>query len=226
MNIESTLSAILRLENQAKRYAALAELREAEPVAAMTAMIGLLDSPDKALRLQAVRMLPLFKSKAALIEPHVDRLAQHLQRHPDEWVRFACAVTLMSAEGAAVEGAFIAALRDSFEKVAQIACFELASHQSEAERQALVETLHHPSWRLRLEACKALITQQAAAERVVDTLEQMDREPEARAYDVECDKVDAIIKEAEGGQSPEWWDGRWGRMNEILNKARAIANRS
>jgi len=226
MNIEQTLVNILRIEDPGQRLAALAELREADPVAAMTAAIGLLDSPDKALRLQAVKLLSFFKSKATLIEPHVERLAEHLQRHSDEWVRFGSAVMLMSVESSPVERAFIAALRDSFEKVAQIACVELGGCRSEAARQALVETLNHPSWRVRLEVCKALIKQQAAAERVVDTLEQMNREPEARAYDVECDEIDAIVKEAEGDQSPEWWDGRWGRMNEILNQARAIASRS
>ena len=128
-----------------------------------------------------------------------------------------------------VEHAFLRALADPFEKIVQIACLELSDRGGAEVVSALLARLNHPSWRVRLEVCKALIRRKVADPCLVSTLEAMSREPEAALYDAEVDELDGPLKEYMGelmrglgseGIPPE----TWGKLDTILAKARAVAN--
>jgi hypothetical protein len=130
----------------------------------------------------------------------------------------------MNVPAPPVTEAYRCALGDSFDKVAQIACVELGSRGGAENADALIRVLDHPSWRVRLEACKALITLGKADQRVVATLEAMSREPEAGTYDAQCDDFERIQQEVaqELGESPPW--GRlWGKLHSILEQARNLS---
>jgi HEAT repeat protein len=114
----------------------------------------------------------------------------------------------------------IALLKDPDERVIQIACGELGHRGGDDARAALFETLSHPTWRARLEACKALITLRAADQRVVSTLEAMSHETEAAKYDEEV--ADFQQRLAEMG-NPKEFQGSWGKIAAILEQARQIA---
>ena len=87
-----------------------------------------------------------------------------------------------------VDTAYVGALNDSSEKVVQIACLVMGQRGGDEGLAALRNLLGHPSWRVRLEACKAFITRHPAGTEVLATLEAMSREPEAAVYDAECER--------------------------------------
>ncbi len=199
----------------------MAALRDSAPVEALDSIISLLTSPEQTLRRRAASSLSMFRDH---LEARAGVLIEHLLHHTDPRIRLGCAIVLMNVPTPPVTAAYRLALGDSFDKVAQIACVELGSRGGAENADALIRVLGHPSWRVRLEACKALITQGKAGQRVVATLEAMSREPEARIYDAECDDFDRIVQEVaqESGESLPW--GRsWGKLHSILNQARSIA---
>ena len=92
-------------------------------------------------------------------------------------MRLSCAIVLMSVHSPAVDRAYVHAMRDSEEKVARLACLEVGDRGGAEGTEALFTLLDHPNWHVRLEICKALITQKNADQRVLSTLEAMSREP-------------------------------------------------
>jgi hypothetical protein len=130
----------------------------------------------------------------------------------------------MEIPAPSVTEAYRRALGDPFDKVAQVACFALTSRGGVQNAEALIRALGHVSWRVRLEACKALIILGKAGQRVVATLQAMSREPEASVYDTECDEFERIDQEIslELGE-PLPWPACWGKLHTILEKARNLA---
>jgi hypothetical protein len=106
--------------------------------------------------------------------------------------RLSCAIKLMKAREPEVKQAYIQALNDSFDKVVAVACFELSSRGGSDSIEALYGVLKHPFWRVRLQACKALMVLKAADEQVVSTLERMAQEPEASEYDAEHEELESM----------------------------------
>jgi HEAT repeat protein len=223
--IESPLTervtAILLSEDGAERIGAMAALRDSAPVDTLDSIISLLSSPEQKLRRRAGSSLSFFRDQ---LEPRAGVLAEHLLHHSDPRIRLSCAIVLMNVPAPPVTEAYRCALGDSFDKVAQIACLELGSRGGVENADALIRVLDHPSWRVRLEACKALITQGKGGQAVVVTLETMGQQPEASIYDAECDDFERIEQEVaqETGESPPW--GRcWGKLQTILEQARNLA---
>jgi HEAT repeat protein len=215
------VAAILLSEEGVGRIRALRGLRDSTPVDALDSILSLLSSPDQKLRRRAGSSLSFFREQ---LEPKAGVLAGHLLHHSDPRIRLSCAIVLMQVPDPAVTEAYRCALGDSFDKVAQIACVESGARGGAENTDALIRVLGHISWRVRLEACKALITQGKAAERVVAALETMSQEPEAGIYDSECDDFERIQQEAaqESGESLPWGRG-WGKLQTILEQARNLA---
>jgi HEAT repeat protein len=225
-DVQERLTAALKQDDACQRFEALGQLREDAPGEARDALMSFLDSPDQTTRRRAGGALSFFKLGRVTMEPQAAALAEHLQRHTDERVRLSCAILLMSVPGTAADRAFLCALADPFDKVAQIACVELESRCGAEGTTALFGMLSHPSWRVRLEACKALITQKSADRRVVTTLESMSREPEAAVYDAEVDESNEFVKAFSKAFSPDRTPVEgWGKVQAILAKAAAIASR-
>jgi hypothetical protein len=204
-----------------RRRRELTALRHQAPVEALDAIIILLGSPEQEVRRRAGKSLSIFRE---YLESGVQGLVEHLVQNADAHVRLSCAIKLMDNPTKPVTLAYRRALEDPFDKVAQIACLEVGHRGGVGSTEALMRTLDRSSWRVRLEACKALITQGTADERVVTTLEAMAQEPEARVYDKECDEFEAIEQEVqqESGEASPW--GRpWGKLETILNQARSLA---
>lgn len=235
-SLKRVLEAILVEEDIAQRTKALHEHAKAAPDKVVSVLIELLDSPERMIRHRASAALSNFKAPA-LVEQYVEVFADKLCHHEDEWVRLGCAIYLMSAQSPVAESAYLHALHDPFVKVVQIACVQAASYR-EPGQKALLDTLNHSSWRVRLEVCKALIIQRTADQSVVETLEKMKSDPEAAVYDAECDELDGLCGEldelvkkelVQGSDEPhQWWDGRWGKLDRIITQAREVAagNRS
>ena len=140
-------------------------------------------------------------------------LIEHLLHHPDARVRLSAAIALMSDRSAPVTRAYRCSLDDSSDKVAQLACAQLGDRSGAENVEALFRVLNHRSWRVRLEASKALITQGLTDHRVAETIEALSKAPEAAFYDAECDLFDSVTRE-----SNEKWPGkRWGKLDTILS---------
>ena len=140
-------------------------------------------------------------------------LIDHLLHNPDARFRLSCAIKLMKDLSAPVTGAYRSSLNDSSDKVVQLACTQLGYRGGVENTEALLRVLNHGSWRVRLEACKALITQGITDHRIGETIEALGKEPEATIYDAECDLFEEVTK-----KSGEVWPcKRWGRLNTILS---------
>jgi HEAT repeat protein len=180
-----------------------------------------LKETDTQLRMRAARALALLPAKES--PEVVEALAAHLQNDADARVRLCCAVGLMTNETELVRAAYIRAASDENEKVASLACGQLGFRGGAEARDALFQTLSRPEWRIRLEACKALVTLKAADNRLVTALEEMSLEAEAKVYDDEIEKFDEMEEEirSEVLDSPEFES--WGKTGTILEQARLIA---
>ena len=223
-SINERVRAILCIEDHCQRLEALGELREKAPAEMLEALVPLLIAPEQNIRRRAGSALSLLKMGGVNLEPKADALASHLQHNQDERVRLSCAGVLMSMPGPAVDRAYLRALADPFNKVALIACLELGYRCGTEGTAALFGTLTHPVWRVRLEACKALITQETADQRVVTTLEAMSREPDAVVYDRQVDQFKEFAEECSQAFGPDANFGEmWGKLDTILARAHAVA---
>jgi hypothetical protein len=110
--------------------------------------------------------------------------------------------------------AYRCALDDSSDKVVQLACMQLGYRGGVENAEALIRVLNHNSWRVRLEACKALITQGMTDHRIAETIEALGKEPEATIYDAECDDHREMMIKASG---ENWPCKMWGKLNTIIS---------
>jgi len=217
----STITTILKDEDPARRRRELSALRDQAPLETLDAIISLLGSSEQKVRRQAAKSLSSFSE---YLESGGQALAEHLVQNTDAHIRLSCAIKLMSNPTMPVTLAYRRALEDSFDKVAQIACLEVGYREGAGSTEALMRMLDRECWRVRLEACKALITQETADGRVVAALEAMAQEPEARVYDTECDEFEAIEQEVQQETGEALPCGRsWGKLETILNQARGVA---
>lgn len=224
------IRALLEIEAPIERMRALRQRREQSPAETLKALVQLLEHPEPPIRRRAGGGLSLFsklRGGEITVEDHAASLGRILVNGEDEQVRLSCAISLMPVGGDVVDRAFLKALADSSEKVVQLACLEMSTRGGREAVEALLGMLSHPSWRVRLEVCKALITRKAADPRVVATLEAMSREPEAVAYDTEVEQFDIEFKELLGeflrsAGADEADPEPWGKLNTILANARAL----
>ncbi len=154
--LTTTVTAILMNDDLRSRRNTLAALFERSSMPVLDTIISLLDSPDQTLRRRAGSSLGRFREH---IGSRTEVLTRHLLHNADSSVRISCAIVLMSSPAPSVTLAYRNALNDSHEKVAKIACLELADRGGEENTAALFGMLSHSLWRVRLEACKGLITQ-------------------------------------------------------------------
>jgi hypothetical protein len=218
----------LRCDDGFSRRHALRMLKQQSPVEVLDAVISLLDHPEEAVRRRAGSALPLYsvlRGEPVNVEQKADKLAHHLRHGEDPRVRLSCAIVLLSVKGLAVDQAYVHALRDPEPRVAQLACVEVGHRGGTDGTAALFGMLTHPNWRVRLEACEALITQKTADQRVVSTLDAMSREPDAAAYDAEVDEYKEFLEEFVKAFTPEGTAVEyWGKLDTILAKARRVAD--
>ena len=249
MNIEQQVFAILEKDDRSEQLKALAELRNQAPGKVLDALVSHLSNGVEKIRRSACSAVGLFDETQAkifqmmhgvlapstpidlrrLIEQKADAFATQLRENEDARVRLSCAIRLMSLRQPAADRAFLHALADPFEKIAQIACVEVGARRQTEGTAALRATLNHSSWRVRLEAGKALILQGTADHRVVTALEAMSQEPEAAVYDAECgdEELAGAVKELMSQVGVETLTaGSWGKLSTILAQARAVADRN
>jgi hypothetical protein len=220
-DIARQVADVLQLDDRAKLLEALAPLQREAPLETLEALIGFLDHPDQKLRRLAGSLLSRLRDHAA---SRAEALAGQLCGNADPRVRSSCAIVLMSVTDEVVTRAFCRALGDSFEKVAQIACVEVGHRGGAGSTEALMNLLGHAPWRVRLEACKALIVQGTADQRVIAALEAMSREPEAAVYDAEDEAFEEFARMASGVLGVDVPAGeRWGKLATILAQAREVA---
>lgn len=220
--LTARLTRIFRDKNQKRRARDLMSLRDHRPLETLDAIISLFGFPELDIRRRAGKSLHSFRG---LLQLRGIVLAEHLVQNEDSHIRLSCAVALMNNPAAPVTRAYRRALGDSFDKVAEIACQELGRRGGSGSTEALMRTLGSRSWCLRLEACKALITQGTADGRVVGALEVMARETEALIYDAECDRFEAMERQLEREtDEPLPWGHSWGKLETILSHARCLAN--
>lgn len=150
----------------------------------------------------------------------VQQLVHGLLNDSSDRNRLACAIELMKVQEPEVKQAYIQALNDSFEKVVQVACFQLSYRGGIDTVEALYQVLTHRSWHVRLEVCKALIVLKAVDQRVVSTLEQMAHEPETSEYDAEYEELEYMLS---GLELPDKFKKLWGKIGTILDQTRQLA---
>ena len=222
VELKAKVANILNHEDPARRIRELTAPREQAPLDVLDALISFLGSPEQEIRRRAAKSLNLFRGHPGW-ESRAQALAEHLVQNADAHIRLSCAIKLMDNSSALVTLAYRRALEDPFDKVAQLACLEVGHRGGPGSTEALMRALGRSSWRVRLEACKALISQGTADGRVVATLEAMAQEPEAGVYDAECGEFEAIDREFERhtGEAPV--EDRWGKLDTILDEARRVA---
>ncbi len=219
--MKTKIRRILRNTDKQRRVSELKRLRDTTPLEALDAIIAFLGSSERTLRRNAARSLSLFREH---MELRTETLAEQLRHNADDQIRLICAINLMNNLAPPVTLAYCCALEDPFEKVAQIACSEVGRRGGAQGTEALFRLLDHRSWRIRLEACKALIGQGTADDRVVTALELMAQDPEARLYDSECDEFEAAGKEITTIFGPALPRQRWGKLKTVIREARKLAN--
>lgn len=208
----------LRDDDRTRCLKTLRLMAEKNSTSTTSFLLEALDDEDKKLHSRSVWVLSLLPLKENF--EVANALTHCLKNDADQNVRLCCAIGLMSHKTSPVRDAYISAVRDVYDKVAQIACGQLGFFGGMEATTALFETLSNPLWRVRLEACKALITLKAADKRVVSTLDQMCQESEASKYDAEHDEFERLIGNVE---LPDEWQGMWGKIGTILEQARQIA---
>lgn len=228
--MHARLREILQIERRPDRQAQLLRLRQDQPEAMLESMVALLEDPIEQVRRRAGSALSLFSkltSGPVTVERHLETLARLLSNGSDPRVRLSCAILLMPIRHPAVDRAYRQALRDSSEKVVQLACLEMSVRADAEGIRDLHELLTNPSWLLRLEACKALIALKAADQHVVDTLEELRDDPQAAQHDAETascrdDLVDLLKTLPRDDAQGDSGNELWGTLDEILAKARRL----
>lgn len=218
----------LEIANGLRRVRALRKLMDRAPTAVLETIVALLRDADPTLRRRAGGALVLFsplRRRGVTVEQRADALADYLVQGEDARVRLSCAIVLMAVHGPVVDRAYLRALRDSSEQIAELACLEIGDRAPTGGTAALVGMLTHASWQVRLQACKALITQKKAAARVVSTLEALRRAPEAAVYDKEMDESKDLLEALTKACVPEGKSvENWGKLDTILARARALVH--
>jgi HEAT repeat protein len=216
--LEQQVAAALAMPDWKQRSDAILELKCSQPADAFAAVVSLLNSPDQLIRRRAGGALSRFRDQAV---EQAEALAGHLRRNPDPRVRLSCGINLLDVQTPSVDQAYLQAIADADEKVAILACWQVA-HRSRAEgTRALFTAIANLPWRVRMVACKALINQGTADERVVAALESMSREPEAAIYEQEQKEMLETLSEPAFAD----WAGQveFESVENTLAKARAVA---
>jgi HEAT repeat protein len=216
-SIEEQVRNILADDDRLSRLQGMAALRDTVPLEARDVLIGLLTDPDERTRGRAGSLLALFSET---VGDRAEELANLLRHSEDPSVRLGCAILLSAVEHPAGTAACIHALTDPFDKVAIVACDEVGERGGAQGAAALLEILDRPEWRVRIQACMALITLKSADPRLVTTLEALSQEPEVAVYDREDEEFNRVAREA--GLADE--EGlTWGPVASILAQARQLA---
>ena len=125
-----------------------------------------------------------------------------------------------SAEAA---DAVLAALDDQDDAVVEASCDYLARWGGRPAIEALLATLSHRCWGVRLRACTALLDLDICNARVMVALEALSQDIEADAHDASIRAFDADLEES-GGLLPV--GERIGSMSELVERGRRIHSRT
>lgn len=214
--VPSRTAAALHEEDVQQRVSTIAALQADYPQESQQALRRLIEDPDVTTRSRAAAYLV----NSAAAPTVANALLRHLLTDPVGEVRLCCAVGLLPLTTPDAQQAFIQVLQDQNDKVVQVAVVALRRRGGAAVVKPLFGLLHHPSWDVRLAACKALIALNVADSRVIATLETLSHEPEAAAYDAKMEVAER--REHEQGHVPEFTWG-WGKINTVLKQAKMIA---
>jgi HEAT repeat protein len=219
ISIRGRVMAALTRMDDAERRVAIRRLRNENRRATFEACVDILDSPDEAVRISAAKVLPIVGATPELAETLVNRL----RHHPTPQVRSACAQILAKAELPEAADAVLAALDDPDDEVVKAACDYLARWGSRPAIEALLQTLCHHSWDVRLRACTALMDLDICNARVLMTVEELSTEPEAVDHDADVAARDSELEDNGGLMPPR---ERVGSMSEIVDRAKRIHMRT
>jgi HEAT repeat protein len=211
----------LQIDDNLARLKVIRQLRKKGSKEVLQCLFQLIENEDGKIASRASHgLIPFGKFS----QTQLKLLSTHMQTHSVDWVRLSCAILLMSKKGSFVDAAYIKVLADPFEKVASVACIEVGARKSEVGTEALYNFLQRSEWRLRLEACKALVKQCTADNRVIETLVAMKEEPEARIYDEENEEFQKLNDDLNATLANESEKGEiWGNLDSILKQAEDVA---
>lgn len=111
------------------------------------------------------------------------QLRWRLCHDPSSHVRLCCLASLRGDRDPDTVEAAVAALHDPAEAVVVAACCFLGERGDSRAIAPLRARLDHPSWAIRFHACHALVRLGGEDLRVIEVLEQLREEPEAREHD-------------------------------------------
>ena len=126
----------------------------------------------------------------------------------------------MGATSRAVNRAYLSAVSDSDEKVAQLACYEMGYRGWPEGDETIFNALTNRSWNFRLAVCTAVLRQSAADQRVIAALEALNSEPESKDYNQKMTKFRQ--QELETFENTKL-DPLTTTIDDLLEKARAMA---
>ena len=201
------LTALTRMDETQRRIA-IRRLRNEDRRSTIDAFMGNLESPDESVRVSAAKVLPIL----AAPRDAAAGLIKQLRSNPTAEVRCACAKELVRMDTSEAADAVLAALDDPDDEVVKASCDYLARWGGRPAIEALLETLSHRCWGVRLRACTALMDLDICNARVLVALEALSQDVEADAHDATVRAFDADLEES-GGLLPV--GERTGTMAEL-----------
>lgn len=212
------LTALSRMDEMQRRIA-IRRLRNEDRRSTIDAFMGNLESPDESIRVSAAKVLPIL----AAPRDAAAGLIKQLRSNPTAEVRSACVRELARMDSAEAADAVLAALDDQDDAVVEASCDYLARWGGRPAIEALLATLSHRSWQVRLRACTALMDLDICNARVMVTLEALSESIEADTHDASIRAFDADLEES-GGLLPV--GERIGTMRELVERGRRIHSRT
>jgi len=219
----------LRCDDWHSRTKALQGLKKEAPEAVLDAIVAYLEHPVEEVRQRAGKELPHFstlREEPVNVGQKLNEVTAYLEHGEDSRVRLCCAIVLLPVRSAVVDRAFFEALKDPEEEIVELACIEVGLRCGPEGTAALQKLLYHDSWKIRLNACIALIQQKTADQRVVVALEAMCKEPEAAEHEAFGEQFRDFNQDfglVSGAAEVEL--AKWGTMASILEQARQVAQR-
>lgn len=227
MNLKKSEVALALYEpDNIRRLEILRDLLAVDALTTKAALLEFSNAENDDLRSTAIWALSLLPTKH---DPDViSTLISNLKTNNNASTRLCCVIGLAETKTPEVTKAYIQASTDSNERVATWACLSLSleGHSRKEAIEALFQRLSASSWDVRLEACKGLIYRKAADQRVVDTLEKMAQESEAKEYNRQDAESKWSLEEYYSKHPDEQRIEMWGNLEEITEQARQIAARN
>jgi hypothetical protein len=167
----------------------------------VAALLVAMDDPVGNVRCRAPLLLGHVKTASAQ-----EAIIRHLRSDPADSVRLMCVMGIgWTADTPQKVSALTDALQDSQPNVVFIACSKLGKIGDSQAVSPLRAVLVHPAWKVRFNACEALVRLQAVDETIVTVLEELSVQPEAEEHNKMVSKpsiTEKVCPETAGKSGP------------------------